>query len=981
MKSICLILVLYFISISNFQAQNVYSDSWDGIAYIMFKEQVPVIKTNGKIVEIEKIKLLNDLSEEYGIVQVEKINYFSPDENMQRIFRIYFNQFHKIDYLIKELLNNHDVKYAERAPIFETFAIINDANYLASANNRWHLDKINAQNAWDTPRQTNNIKIAVIDKAMDTDHPDLVAQWDTLYDIFDNDNNTNPPYGVSDNDPSWSHGTHTSGLAGATTNNNIGIASVAYDVKLMGIKISNNLEMNINGVNAPPGSMIAAYEAVTWAADNGADIISMSWGGRYYSLIKQEIVNYAAITKKCLLLAGAGNYGTSDKYYPAALENVIAVAGTNGDDKLNTVGMPPLYVSSGSNYGPWVDVCAPGFGMTNSNDNNKIYSTSYDNSYMTIGGTSMATPIVASLAALIKSINPALSSNSIENIIKSTCVNISSLQIDTDRRNGVGAGRINAEAAAILAYSTINQIVPDFTSDYKTIYEGESINFTDLSAGIGINSWNWTFTGSTTNNSSVQNPTNIIFNNAGTYNISLTISNNDTTASITKNSYITVRPISTNWIEQSSSFPNPNRCIKNISIVDDNIAWATAYDGVNEFILNEFTRTNNGGITWESGKISDNNIPLGYRISNIKPINYNIAYMCMHNAFSDSPNNERGGIFITTDGGNSWIKQTTALFNSTTSFPIAVHFFNENDGWCVGNPVSNNFEMYTTEDGGNTWTKVISSNIPVAQAAELMTIGQYESYNEILWFATSKGRVYKSVNKGKNWTVYSTGLSKINKITFANENIGIVQNISKNILNTHIVTFENKRTTNGGANWSSFTPGNGIRKTSIDFAKGNPSLLVSVGTDGTENETQGSSYSIDMGSTWIPIDEGCHYNEVKMYNSYIGYAGGNNRSATRGGIYKWKSIVSNIENDVNSKNNNFSIYPNPAKDFINIKLSQHNKPINISITNLMGQTVKYEKYKSSENNIRLNISSIKAGTYLLKIDNGDEIEYQKIVIH
>jgi subtilisin family serine protease len=985
MRKILIIIKLCFVFLAStfhLQSQNVYSDSWDGTMYVMFKTSMPDIPSNGKNVNISDLKILSEIQSEFGIVAVEKINYFSTSDDMKRIYRIYFTEVAKIDWLIKELLLNEDVKYAERSPIIECFSNVNDADYLAFAKNRWHLDKINAEQAWLVPRQTNTIKIAVVDKAMDMDHPDLVAQWDVLYDIFAGDNNTNPPASVANNHASWSHGTHVAGLAGATTNNGIGIASIAYNVRLMGIKITNDVEMNIGGVTAPSGSMISAYEGVTWAAENGADIINMSWGGRYYSQIKQEIMNYAAITKGCFLAAGAGNIGTSDKYYPAALNNVVAVAATNGDDKLNTQGMPPVYVSAGSNFGDWIDVCAPGFGMTNSSDQNTVYSTSYDNSYMVIGGTSMATPIVSGLAALIKSINPQLSAYSIINIIKATCVDISNLQIDNDRKNGVGSGRIDAAAAANMAYQTLTQIIPDFIANKVYIEAGESINFTNLSCGNNITSYSWTFQGASNPSSNAQNPQNIVYPTSGIYNVTLQISNGTTNETITKNEFIVVRDANSKWIEQASGFSTTHRSIKDIAIVNEQIAWASAFDGVNEFLLTEFTRTNNAGYSWHSGAVQGSNIPNTYRISNISPVSFDKAFVAMHSLLTTPVANQSGGIFVTIDGGTTWTRQETALFNDSKSVPTAVHFFDELNGWCMGNPISNVYEMYTTTDAGTTWTKVPNANIPAASGGEKPIIGQYDSYGDYLWFGTNKGRVYKSINKGLNWTVVQTSLSKISTITFANENIGIVQNIAYNMLYTNIVTFQNLITVNGGQTWTTFTPGNGIRKTAIDFVPGNPNILISVGTDGTANETQGSAISTDKGLTWTAIDNGVIYSSLKMYNDEVGFAGGLNRSPISGGVYKWNPndnptlIPDFSQND----KNRFSVFPNPTSSKIQlIGYCQENATINI--LDLTGKHV----YKQAIEKVgfideTINLQFLPKGMYILSISMQNEINYEKIII-
>lgn len=969
--------ILLFVS-SYLFSQNIYPDCWDGCMYIMLNSKTQEIPSKGKEVNINDFDVLKVQKEKYGIYAIEKINYFSSDVNMRNIFKVHFTKAAKIDELIELLSKTPTIKYAEKAPIIQSLSI-NDADYLASENYRWHLDVINAEAAWGVPRQINTVKIAVIDKAMDMDHPDLVAQWDTLYDICDNDFDTNPPSTVDDDHPSWSHGTHTSGLAGATTNNGVGIASVGYDVRLMGIKITNNEERTVGSLNAPSGSMISAYEAVVWAADNGADIISMSWGSKRHSVIKQEIMNYAAVTKNCLLVAGAGNDGENVKFYPAALNNVIAVAGTDGDDKLSAAGMPPLFVSSGSNFGDWVDVCAPGFGKSNSNDQVKVYSTSFNDSYMMIGGTSMATPIVASLAALIKSINPELSAEAIENIIKSTCDDNSAIQIDNDRKNGVGAGRINAEAAANAAYASINQIIPSFSANRITIIEGQTIDFTNLSSGNDIVSYKWTFEGANTNFSIETNPSGITYTMPGTYDVTLKAITSTDTFTLLKQDYINVRTGNSMWQQQASAFEVSYRSIYNIAIANENIAWAVAFDPAHEGLTNEFTRTNNGGDNWVSGKIEGNNIPTYLKISNIFPINFTKAYACMHTNLT-SNQTFCGGVYVTNNGGDTWTLQDTTMFTNAESYPVFVHFYNDNNGVCVGNPIDNEFEIYVTADGGTNWTKVNNGNIPDAQAAENVTIGKYDYYQNIVWFATDKGRIYKSIDKGNTWTVVQTGLSFITKMTFANENIGIAQKIARNMLDTYIVTYENKITTDGGDTWTSFTPGNGIRKGEIDFVPGNSNMLISVGTDGEEFETVGSSYSEDLGLTWEAIDQGVYYSTVTMYNDNVGFAGGLNSNAQYGGMFKWDADSNNVGSIFDLNNSNCHIYPNPALQSINVEIFDIQSFVQIKMFSISGKQVyNSERIISGNYKEKIDIEKFSNGVYLLSIIKDNEQMFRKFI--
>jgi hypothetical protein len=292
----------------------------------------------------------------------------------------------------------------------------------------------------------------------------------------------------------------------------------------------------------------------------------------------------------------------------------------------------------------------------------------------------------------------------------------------------------------------------------------------------------------------------------------------------------------------------------------------------------------------------------------------------------------------------------------------------------MGDPVGGKFEIYYTQDGGNTWTAVDPANNPDALSGEVGWTGVYTAYNNTAWFGTNKGRIYKTTDKGITWTVYNTGLSDISDINFNNETSGIaIQKVYDS--NGGITTFSVKKTTDGGANWTSITPGSNVWKTDWAAVPGVPGKYFSVGTNGATGSSikYGSSYSLDYGATWTVIDTGVQYICVEFYNDNVGWAGGFSINATTGGIYKWDAStylkpVSEIQN--------LQIYPNPASNFINIK---SNKEITkIEIFNSIGQSIISEKYYQNE--LMLNIGSLKQGIYLLKIydKNGNTGVYKLI---
>jgi len=239
---------------------------------------------------------------------------------------------------------------------------------------------IDAPEAWGIATGDPEIKIAILDTGIDQDHPDLVGKLVAA----DNVNLTNS----RTVDDLYGHGTHVAGIAAAETDNGEGVAGVGYNCSLLNVKV-------LNDRGSGRYSWIAY--GIIWAADSDAQVINMSLGGYSYSDTLEDAVNYAW-NKGVVLAAAAGNDGISDKLYPAAYANCIAVAATDDDDQ--RVDEPGWWAS---NYGTWVDVAAPGLYIysTIPNHDSRIWGMPDETPYDYGSGTSMATPHVAGLAALV----------------------------------------------------------------------------------------------------------------------------------------------------------------------------------------------------------------------------------------------------------------------------------------------------------------------------------------------------------------------------------------------------------------------------------------------------------------------------------------------------------------------------------------------------------------------------------------------------
>lgn len=286
----------------------------------------------------------------------------------------------RVEELVAKFKADPRVEYAEPNYTAQALDMTNDP-YLVDQT-QWGMFKIQAAStsglsAWHYSTSSAAIKIAIIDTGIDQDHPDLpgskiVAQRDCT--------NTS---GVDDY---YGHGTHVAGIAAAATNNSTGVAGVGYAASLINAKALGD-----------DGSGYYSWivDCITWAADHDAKVINMSLGAPYKSRALEDAVNYAW-SKGVVIAAAAGNSGNSSPTYPAYYTNVIAVAATDVND------VKPSW----SSYGKWVDVAAPGVDIYSTTPNhsnylNTKYPTTFTLNYGYGSGTSMATPHVAGLAALV----------------------------------------------------------------------------------------------------------------------------------------------------------------------------------------------------------------------------------------------------------------------------------------------------------------------------------------------------------------------------------------------------------------------------------------------------------------------------------------------------------------------------------------------------------------------------------------------------
>ena len=381
-----------------------------------------------------------------------------------------------------------EVEYNYLRPTLADEIVPNDPKY----PEQWSLPLMKLPQAWAIEKGDREVVIAIIDSGIDYRHDDLAPKaWINPGEVPDNDLDddgngyiddvygwdfTDAPnlqaegdYIEGDDEPidERGHGTHVAGIAGAMPDNGIGIAGVAWDCPLMAIRAG----LSLGGSSRLQDDDSAA--AIVYAADNGASVINMSWGSERRSFVIQDAIDYAH-ARGVVLVAAAGNSQKAAAIFPAAYRKVIAVASTEQNQQR-------FYQS---NFGASVDIGAPG---------NVILSTQINNQYRLLTGTSMASPHVAGVAALILAKRPALTHEEVRHILINTADPVYQEDSDVLDEKFVGAGTVNAERALLASSALQARILAPETNSGGA----DSIAIVGTAGGYKFHSWQLSYGEST----------------------------------------------------------------------------------------------------------------------------------------------------------------------------------------------------------------------------------------------------------------------------------------------------------------------------------------------------------------------------------------------------------------------------------------------------------------------------------------------------
>jgi len=429
------------------------SDYQQGVLYVKVK---PEYTSSG----LQKHDIAAKNQDIYQALEIRNISPFVSQKQLNkakarkaRPFKYNIRAYHQIQYDNTSVPLEQAVNLLYQTGMFEivepawTYKMAFEPND-SLLSRQYYLELVKTFEAWDITQGSEEIVIAIVDSGIDRDHPDIVDNlWyneaDTI-DGLDNDDNgyiddyrgwdfggavrSDPD--DEDNDPriikggSHSHGTGVGGLAGATVNNEIGLAGIGYHSKLL---FTKHMADDMTDAEL---SLLNTYSGVLYAASLGVDVINCSWGSSFRSQIAQDIMNYVVEDLDIVVVAAAGNTGQEeDDHYPSAYDNVLSVSAVDAQ----------LRKSTFTTYGKTVDITAPGSG---------IAVLEYNNDFGNEQGTSFSSPIVAGAVGLVRAHRPELNAQQVSELVRVTANDtIYDINTSITFKNKLGKGILDIEEA------------------------------------------------------------------------------------------------------------------------------------------------------------------------------------------------------------------------------------------------------------------------------------------------------------------------------------------------------------------------------------------------------------------------------------------------------------------------------------------------------------------------------------------------------
>ncbi len=782
----------------------------------------------------------------------------SDNNTISNIHEVYYDAPVDPFDVCRQLMSNPQIEYASPVYIRKTFESPNDPR----SPEQYVIEEMNLEAAWDIQKGNAEVTIAIVDSGVEITHDDLqeniwtnpneiandgedndnngkiddIHGWDLVGNTtsqqmsagqWQEDNNPTPPVSTGSD-----HGTHVAGCAAAVTNNSTGVASPGYNCSIIPVKC---------GLDESTGGVYRGYAGIAYAADLGADVINCSWGGLGSSAYEQDVINYA-LENGSVVVTSSGNessYTDLNPTYPSSYDNVLNVGATKAGKK----------IASFTNYGREVTVYAPG---------DEILSTQLGGGYSKKSGTSMASPIVSGLAALVKAQHLDWTPKQIIHQIRGTSANVlapemqsmffgladagKALAVNPNLADGVN--RIpgleitdisNGSNSRFVFTETQTQPITFVVHNYLAKSLNTRVELIPLEPYLSVNQSTFTLpdirpgfeeqinTEITLDKSNpwfdgfVQLLVKFEADNYINYqliklDIELESSNNFTA--------LTTTPLSgtAKWNDISSS--------------DAQSFWlaGSLYGYYGYYVAG----SNSSG--WESGQMD---IPI-YAAAALSSTS---SYLGGTSYQGDSK------IYKTNDMGQNWDENDVT---SMTSFINGLHFWSETDGIFFGDPIDGAWGIATSMDGGDTWTQ---RSAPAPLTSETGLVQCTFVKDDYCYFGTTLGRVYVSSNKGRKWTAYNLHLGGvITFLAFSDSEHGIAVYKEKSDSDvTYLASTED-----GGATWNkkvyNFTEHDIVPINVFNPAESDQLLVVSKNGEILFTENLGQTFNVFLNGRFYQSD-------------------------------------------------------------------------------------------------------------------------------
>jgi len=432
------------------------------------------------------------------------------------------------------------------------------------------------------------------------------------------------------------------------------------------------------------------------------------------------------------------------------------------------------------------------------------------------------------------------------------------------------------------------------------------------------------------------------------------------------------------WTPMAAIPTDSEYYVPSLAVADENTIWITTITMTGNEMTHHWHLSTDGGNSWTTGIIPLESNAIG--ISDIEAVSATTAYIAFHSPMLT----EAGAIWKTENSGLTWAKVPGLFETVGSSFPNFIHFFDENHGICVGDPVLDYFEIYTTSDAGANWTRVPAANIPPRFNAEFGLIESFEVRDGSLWFNTNMGRILHSTDAGLSWQVNNTPIIDIGQIpyidyAFSDANNGI-------LVSDYGQYF---KTTDAGVTLTEYFPSSNdfaLRRPPIWYIPQSSTSYFSGGRD-TEFEERGSSLSADDGVTWHNLNlidpNPIVPKRAWFKNEDLAYCVGTyvSQEGLPGQYQFFKHDSSNLgfRAALGLKkfgSEKFAISPNPADNLVKISGATVNS---VLVFDGSGKIVLTRNFNTSAE-IYIDISSLQRGIYFAKITSDcGETEMLKVL--